>query len=466
MPGGWERSTANVCVHTDRRQFIHAVRDACRDTDTEIVEVFGRAGPGDCSGIIVVDLHSANDTSVAEVTDAIDGREDPIVLVGGVDVVEEAADQVDGAPTFPLPIDGRNPPSAALTRSIEQAIEWHTLREERDRYRLMAETVPDGVYILDSDFVYRYVNEAFAEILGYDREELMDAPLSKIHDEEGVAAAQAARRRALDRDDPIETTYNDHITADGERIPCEVQFRAITDDSGELIETVGVLRNITERLERERELKRHNERLRHFSRIVSHDIRSPLTVAQGNIELGMETDDPERHLEKATTALERLEDIVTDLLTLAREGSSIDEPQPVDIGEVAREATLVVDTTDATVDIDTDGRAVMGERKRLRRLFENLFRNTIEHAGVDATVRVGALPDGFYVEDNGPGIPAEERDRVFEVGYTSATDGTGYGLNIVEEIAATHGMAVRIEEGELGGARFEIREEAPTTDDR
>jgi signal transduction histidine kinase len=89
---------------------------------------------------------------------------------------------------------------------------------------------------------------------------------------------------------------------------------------------------------------------------------------------------------------------------------------------------------------------------------ENLFRNSVDHGGVDVTITVGALDggDGFYVADDGEGIPEAEREKVFDTGYTTTSDGTGFGLNIVAEIAEAHGWAVEAVEAADGGARFEF----------
>jgi len=89
---------------------------------------------------------------------------------------------------------------------------------------------------------------------------------------------------------------------------------------------------------------------------------------------------------------------------------------------------------------------------------ENLFRNAIEHGSEEGTIRVGALADGtgFYVADNGPGIPEDERVDVFESGYSTAEAGTGFGLAIVREITAAHGWEVGVAESHDGGTRFEI----------
>jgi len=93
----------------------------------------------------------------------------------------------------------------------------------------------------------------------------------------------------------------------------------------------------------------------------------------------------------------------------------------------------------------------------MQQLLENLLRNAVEHGGDTVTITVGGLNDGFYFEDDGPGIPENERNNVFETGYSTAKGGTGFGLSIVKQIATAHGWEICVTEGSEGGARFEIR---------
>ncbi|GAD51760.1 hypothetical protein MBEHAL_0520 [Halarchaeum acidiphilum MH1-52-1] len=207
--------------------------------------------------------------------------------------------------------------------------------------------------------------------------------------------------------------------------------------------------------ERERELARQNERLEEFAAVVSHDLRSPLNVAEGFLDLARETGDDE-HFDRVESALARMNDLIDDILTLARQGDAVDEFERVVFRDVVERAWSTAGTSAASLRIDGDLGLVSCDRSRLRQLLENLFRNAIEHGADDVTVTVGPTADGFYVADDGPGIPESERERVFDVGYTTAEGGTGFGLNIVREIADAHGWSVSLVESEDGGARFEF----------
>ena len=236
----------------------------------------------------------------------------------------------------------------------------------------------------------------------------------------------------------------------------------------QVVELAGVLaatvETALERVERERVLRereaaleRQNERLEEFTSVVSHDLRSPLSVAQGNLELALETDDYS-YLEKVVDAHDRMSAMIDDLLTLARQGQVVGATEPVEVGRAARLAWDAVDAHSATLDTDETS-AVEADPDRLVQLLENLLRNAVEHGSSDATIEVGALDSepGFYVADDGEGIPPNERERILEHGYTTAQQGTGFGLTIVREIVQAHDWELSITDSEAGGAQFEIR---------
>ncbi|WP_435068645.1 ATP-binding protein [Haloplanus sp. C73] len=209
----------------------------------------------------------------------------------------------------------------------------------------------------------------------------------------------------------------------------------------------------------EERLRRQNDRLEEFATLVSHDLRNPLNVADGWLDIAREEGDSEA-LEKIADSHERLRAIIDDVLTLARAGRTIDDPSPLDVAQVATDAWTQVQTGDTTLAVDVDPAFdAHGDPQRLQQLFENLFRNCVEHgASEDGTlaVRVGTVSGGFYVEDDGVGIPTADREHVLDFGYTTAEDGTGLGLGAVEDIASAHGWSVAVTESAAGGARFEF----------
>jgi signal transduction histidine kinase len=147
--------------------------------------------------------------------------------------------------------------------------------------------------------------------------------------------------------------------------------------------------------------------------------------------------------------------LIDDLLTLAREGRETLEPQPVDLAACSRRCWRTVDTADATLVTDVD-RTIRADRGQLQQLRENVYRNAVEHGGRDVTVTVGGLDGGFCVEDDGPGIDPEARGDAFDRGYSTSTEGTGFGLYIVARIAEAHGWTPDVTGSDGGGARIEF----------
>lgn len=226
------------------------------------------------------------------------------------------------------------------------------------------------------------------------------------------------------------------------------------NDAGEPVRALGLVQDVTEDREREEELRETNERLSEFVGVVSHDLRSPLSVAQGRLELARRECDSE-HLDHAASAMRRSAELVDDLLSLARDGPAGREVVPVDLAATAEDCWALVETRNATLVVETE-RTIVADQGQLRRLLENLFQNAAEHGGADVTVTVGDHPDGFYVADDGTGVEAADGDRVFEPGHSTGERGVGYGLSIVRDIAEAHGWTVEVTEGTAGGARFEV----------
>jgi signal transduction histidine kinase len=226
------------------------------------------------------------------------------------------------------------------------------------------------------------------------------------------------------------------------------------DDDGTCKGIMGVATEITTQKEYERQLERQNDRLDSFASMVSHDLRNPLNVVQGRLQLALEDGDT-AHLEPALRAAGRMNELIDGLLELARRGQGVDTLDPVAVDALVHESWSVVDTAAARLRVETDA-TIEADRSRLAQVFENLFRNAVEHAGPEVTVTVGTTPTGIYVADDGPGIPSEEHGLATDIGYSGRADGTGLGLAIVAEVAAAHGWTVELSDSEAGGLCVEL----------
>jgi signal transduction histidine kinase len=208
--------------------------------------------------------------------------------------------------------------------------------------------------------------------------------------------------------------------------------------------------------EQRRKLTRERDRLADFANLVSHDLRNPLNVAMGGVDL-VRDEYASEQLNAVADALDRMDQLIDDLLTLARQGEAVGSRDAVQLSSLVETGWATVETARSELVITTD-LTVLADEGRLQQVFENLFRNAIEHGGADVTITVGDLSDerGFFVEDDGAGIPDAAREDVFATGYSTATEGTGFGLSIVRDIVEAHGWEIRATDGREGGARFEI----------
>lgn len=255
------------------------------------------------------------------------------------------------------------------------------------------------------------------------------------------------------------------LTTNGETRWYDVHTAPLREVSGEQGVAMS-LRDITALEQQTQELERQTEQLDNFASVLSHDLRNPLQIAKLYAEMLEEelgATDAERatdtQVEQIQDALDRMDEMIEHVLTLAREGKTIEERVSVALRPLVTSAWEMADTHDASLENEIPEEFdVMADPGRLQTVFENLFRNSVEHGPKDVTVRVGVCDgrDAFYVEDDGPGIPEEDRENVFEYGFSSDSDGTGFGLAIVESITQAHGWRVEATESARSGARFEF----------
>ena len=334
----------------------------------------------------------------------------------------------------------------------------HELEQTTDWYQTLLDAAPDAVFVADAESgTIRETNQAATRLLNRPREEIVGMHQTELHPPQKVekyaeifenyVTAGPGRTEAFGAEVPIYV-----IDTEGERIPVEINARMTEIDDENVIQ--GYFRDITDRKEREQELRRQNERMEEFTSIVSHDLRNPLNVAEGRLKLAQETRESE-DISKAADAIDRSQALIEDLLTLAQEGEAADEVEPVALADVAESSWQTVESQSATLETLAT-QTLQADQSRLKQLFENLYRNAIEHGGGDVTVSVGTMDDGFYVADTGPGIPEDDREEVFKTGYSTNEEGTGFGLRIVTQVVEAHGWDIRVTDSNDDGARFEV----------
>jgi PAS domain S-box-containing protein len=352
------------------------------------------------------------------------------------------------------------------------------------------------IMITDTDGRIEYVNPAFESVTGYSRDEALgETPAllnSGRHDDEFYRDLwETIKAGDIWEGELVNERSN------GEQYYIRQTIAPVTDADGDIEQFVAVNTDITESKQRQYQIKRERDRLEEFTQTIAHDLRNPLTIALSQAEAALHGDDlPDGALRRVIDALERMETLVSEALLLSKQGQTIDQPQSVSLAETATRAWSLVDAPNATLEIadDLEDWSLEGDETRLCTVFENLFQNAVEHgrsddtavtdapadgtdnettqsvsspdrdaggddnSGSKLTVRVGCLDDreGFFVVDDGTGISTTDRTRVFDTGFTTAEEGTGFGLAIVSQIVKAHGWEINLVESPDGGARFEI----------
>ncbi|WP_436345154.1 histidine kinase N-terminal 7TM domain-containing protein [Natronorubrum sp. FCH18a] len=423
----------------------------------------------------------------------------PIVRTGAsTGQTEIVVDGDDGRRFFDVQVQRPSTADEIRLLLLRDVTQQHAVEQ---RYQSLIENASDLITMVDDGGIIRYQSPSSTTVLGFEPSELVGrSAFELVHPDDREQIVEQFHG-GLDAAIAIDRAEYRLRTADGEWRDVETIGSNLLDDpfvEGVVLNT----RDITERKRREREIRRTNEQLEQFADVVSHDLRNPLNVARGYLELAGDDVDCAYH-EDIALAHGRMEAIIEDVLRLAREGQPIDDTEPIDLVRVVDRAWTNVDTTEATRSVASD-RPIVADEDRLVRLLENLFRNSVEHGSTSSRpqaddsvehgstspasraqqdavergstnrsepagsedavehgsetvhVRIGTTSDGFFVEDDGPGIPADERERVLEYGETSSPSGTGFGLAIVDQIADGHGWTLRITESEDGGARFEF----------
>ncbi|MUW14045.1 PAS domain S-box protein [Halorubrum sp. CBA1125] len=320
------------------------------------------------------------------------------------------------------------------------------------------------VGLLDTDGTTLDVNDTAIEYVDADRDDIVGRPFPETPwwTDDSREAVERWISEAADGE-YVEYDATHPVDGDEESLIVEGTFRPVFDDEGTVTRIVASAKDVTERYRRTRELERRtrelerrNERLDEFASFVSHDLQSPISTVRGRLELALESGDLE-HVERAVEAIERVDDLRSDLGDALSTGDIVSDIEPVELGPLVDRVWTATDPPEvASYTVERDTR-VDADADALQRLFENLVRNSVEHGPDDVEVRVGGFERGVFYEDDGSGIDPDHREDVFTPGFSTKSRGKGMGMASVRQIVSAHGWEIDITDGvELDGVRFEI----------
>lgn len=346
------------------------------------------------------------------------------------------------------------------------------LRVSEERFRSVFNTAAAGMVLINPDGGILHANPAFCSFIGFSKEELARMTITDVthpDDRERTLINYQSLSSGEEESVHYEKRY---LTRDGRTVWGHASVACLLDREDLPGYCVGLVQDITERKEAEEALQLVHRELEAFVYTVSHDLRSPLTPIIGYAEFLAEQCRDRLNaqeldfLSEISASGARMVALMEDLLTLAKVGQVERPDEPLDVGEIVAEVIrdLVLQSRTNGISVTVGSLpSLCLPRTLVVQIFDNLIGNAFRYAcTAGGAVEVGGeRRDGtarLFVRDHGPGIPAEERGRIFEVFYRGSTgkntDGTGIGLATVQKIARLFSGRAWVEDTPGGGSTF------------
>ncbi len=377
------------------------------------------------------------------------------------------------------------PSESGLSVYFREITEQKERERKLEQYERIVETVAEGIYVLDGDRRFTMLNGAFASMTGYERDELFGAGATTVFDEKFVEIAEEKQAALESGAEDVAVLEEVLYRADGTSFIVESRFDLFDVDGA--TGRVGVVRDITDRNERERELEESNERLEQFAYAASHDMQEPLRMISSYLQLidrrygDVLDDDGSEFFAYAVDGADRMRTMIEGLLQYSRVGTQGEAFEPVELSDVLEDVQenlqMKIEESDAEITIEQLPR-VSGDAGQLRQLFQNLLANAIEYSGDEPPrVHVGADRNGsrwtVSVTDDGIGIEPADQKRIFNVFQRLHShedhSGAGIGLALCQRIVERHGGELWVDSVPGEGSTFtftlpEARDQQPIAD--
>ncbi|MBN1329391.1 MAG: PAS domain S-box protein [Candidatus Heimdallarchaeota archaeon] len=347
-----------------------------------------------------------------------------------------------------------NQVSVALVRRNAE----NELLESEERYRILVETMNDGLGVDDTEGVFIYVNPKLCEMLGYNADEMMGQKVTSFLDEENILIYQEQSKKLVKlNQSPYELNW---VTKARTKLPTLVSPKVIYGADGEFKGSFAVITDISERIrndeklkEQQIELQKQRDELESFASTIAHDIRGKMQV----ISL-YNTMSEHEYSNKITESIEEMSSFIEDLLLLAKKGEILGEISDVDLNNLIEPLLEKLRSLSPEITIDYKKLPkIAGDKVKLKQVFENLLMNIIKHA--EATeVKIYTEDDKNYhliiIEDNGKGIPESKKTEIIESWSTKRY--SSFGMLIILKIIQAHQGDLIIESEEGKGTKISI----------
>ena len=346
---------------------------------------------------------------------------------------------------------------------------FRDLKQREEQYRDLYEEAPDAYLSCGADGIIKRANRSAAELLGYSREELAGKPVSDLYADtpNGKAAAEGVFKRFLSgeevRDQELEVRR-----ADGTTVWVSLSVRPIRDKEGRVVASRSIMADITEH----RKLDQLKD---DFIGLVSHELRSPMTVITGAINTALteaerlSPEETRQLLKDAAAESESLSNLLTNLLELSRVQAQrlVLYSEAIDarkiIGEAVDKIKRQYSTHKFVISLPRRLPPIYADSLRLERILYNLLENAVKYSPPGGEVRVSAKPQGEHlvigVSDQGIGIPPADQAKLFAPFQRlekrpSGVRGVGLGLMVCRRLVEAHGGNIWVESEPGHGSSF------------